>query len=64
VGLVVEDPRELAKLLCEQVIESWVHDSIWDFLVETLEGAEPSRELHDKVYDLALTAIITIPEEG
>lgn len=60
----MRDPRELARLLCEQIIESWVHDTIQGFLGEALDGERPSRELYDKVYDLALSAIITIPEEG
>lgn len=56
------DPRELAKDLCEQILEDWVHDTIMEFLTERLEDF-PGRELCDKVYKLAHSAIITIPEE-
>lgn len=59
----MEDPRRLATLLCEQIIESWVHDTILEFLSEALDGEHPSRELVDKVYKLAMSADVNIPEE-
>lgn len=58
----MHDPRELAKDLCEQIIEDWIHDTMMEFLTERLEGF-PGLELVDRVYRLAQSAIITIPEE-
>lgn len=66
------DPHELARELCEQIISDWVHsdwvhDTIKEFLSERVgHFSEPDAgfwDLHDKIYELAHSAIITFPEE-